>query len=68
MKTSLFYLAILSFICPSLGAIYGSIAELPRNQSFDFIVVGGGFIFSSPASDYLSPFQAGMPGMLLRTG
>ncbi|KAJ7698218.1 aryl-alcohol oxidase [Mycena olivaceomarginata] len=42
MKTSLFCLAILSFICPSLGAIYGSIAELPRNQSFDFIVVGGG--------------------------
>ncbi|KAJ7880918.1 aryl-alcohol oxidase [Mycena leptocephala] len=39
MKTSLFCLTISSFICPSLGAIHGSIAELPRNQSFDFIIL-----------------------------
>ncbi|KAJ7320988.1 aryl-alcohol oxidase [Mycena albidolilacea] len=42
MKTSLLGLVILSSVHSCLGAIYDSIAELPRNQSFDFIVVGGG--------------------------
>ncbi|KAF7356033.1 Aryl-alcohol-oxidase from pleurotus Eryingii [Mycena venus] len=42
MKTGLFSLAILSSVRPCLGAIYDSIAGLPRNQSFDFIIVGGG--------------------------
>ncbi|KAJ7927469.1 aryl-alcohol oxidase precursor [Mycena leptocephala] len=33
---------ILYFLGHCLGAIYESVAELPKDESFDFIVVGGG--------------------------
>jgi hypothetical protein len=36
---------ILYFLGHCLGAIYESVAELPKDESFDFIVVGGRLIF-----------------------
>ncbi|KAJ6593523.1 aryl-alcohol-oxidase from pleurotus Eryingii [Mycena capillaripes] len=42
---------------PCLGAIYESFADLPKHQSFDFVVVGGELLF-------LDHFRYRLPGSL----